>query len=98
MTYESTAAGRYKGHVIAGGKIIINEIDGKKLDPAEMFSFKELYHEVVREIVIKREKKKVFLVDNNLKVFKGVKNKLEKDIIKIAFGQKKKYDQRNTKV
>lgn len=58
MTYESTAAGRYKGHVIAGGKIIINEIDGKKLDPAEMFSFKELYHEVVGEHVVERGKNK----------------------------------------
>lgn len=41
-------------------------------------------------VLVSKTTKKVYSVDNNLKVFKGVKNKLEKDIIKIAFGRKKK--------
>lgn len=44
-------------------------------------------------VLVSKTTKKVYSVDNKLKTFKGadkIQNKLEKDIIKIAFGRKKK--------
>jgi hypothetical protein len=41
-------------------------------------------------VLVNKTIKKVYSVDNKLKTFKGAQKKLEKDIIKIAFGRKKK--------
>ena len=95
-TYVGHGCKRYMARIISGAKIEVEEINNKPLDPTVIFKLKEIYNEIVMDNK-KHEKcgcdrNKIIAGMNKQALGRGdyENKKLEKDIIKIAFGRKKK--------